>query len=74
MDFPSFLKKKTVQYTVLILILFATLSFVLQLWRADLNSPFAYSDDGFLFSSIIKNTLDQGIYFKNPHLGAPFGA
>ncbi len=74
MSFPPFLKKEAIQYLALILVLFATLSFTLRLWRADLYIPFAYSDDGFLFSSIIKNTLAQGFYLKNPQLGAPFGA
>jgi hypothetical protein len=64
-------------------------AFVLQLWRADFNIPFAYewrdlrkggealdpigSNDALLFYSFFKGMNENGWYLKNPAIGAPYG-
>ena len=44
---------------------------VLELWRADLRMPFAYTGDATLNLTLIKDVLDNPWYFHNPDLGAP---
>ncbi len=64
-------------------------SFVLQLWRADFNIPFAYewrdirqggealdpvgSNDALLFYTFFKGMSENGWYLHNPAIGAPGG-
>lgn len=47
------------------------LTVVLQLWRADLRVPFAYSGDAMFYHVIVKGMLDHGWYLDNPGLGLP---
>ena len=44
---------------------------VLELWRADLRVPFAYTGDATLNLTLIKDVLENPWYFHNPDLGAP---
>jgi hypothetical protein len=46
---------------------------VLELWNADLRVPFAYTGDGTLNLTLIKDVLENAWYFENPDLGAPDG-
>jgi hypothetical protein len=46
---------------------------VLELWRADLRAPFAYTGDGTLNLTLIKGVLENAWYLENPELGAPGG-
>jgi hypothetical protein len=46
---------------------------VLELWRADLRAPFAYTGDGTLNVTLIKGVLENAWYLENPDLGAPGG-
>ena len=46
---------------------------VLELWRADLRVPFAYTGDATLNLTLIKGVLENAWYFENPDLGAPNG-
>jgi phosphoglycerol transferase len=45
-----------------------------RIWDASLRVPL-YQDrsDARLIANLVKNTIDQGWYQTNPHLGAPFG-
>ena len=45
----------------------------LQLWRADLRVPFAYSWDANFHAMVVKGVLEHGWHNENPSLGAPFG-
>jgi phosphoglycerol transferase len=47
------------------------LTVVLQLWRADLTVPFAYTGDALWCQSWIKGIEENGWYLTNPRLGAP---
>jgi hypothetical protein len=44
---------------------------VLELWRADLRVPLAYSGDANLLHTFVKGILENGWYLENPSLGAP---
>jgi phosphoglycerol transferase len=46
---------------------------VLELWRADLRVPFAYTGDATLNLMFIKGVLENAWYLENPDLGAPSG-
>ena len=45
-----------------------------RIWDANLRVPL-YQDrsDARLIANLVKNTIDEGWYQTNPHLGAPFG-
>ena len=43
-----------------------------QLWRGGLGVPITYEGDASLYHSLTKTIVDQGWYFTDPHLGAPF--
>jgi len=43
-----------------------------QLWRGGLGLPITYEGDASLYHSLTKTIIDQGWYFTDPHLGAPF--
>jgi hypothetical protein len=45
---------------------------VLELWRGNLHTPYAYSSDALFVDAVTKN-LAHGWYYTNPDLGAPFG-
>jgi hypothetical protein len=47
--------------------------FVLEIWRAELDSPFVYRDDANLNLMLVKGLLENGWYLENPSLGAPLG-
>lgn len=46
---------------------------VLKLWRGSLGIPMYLVGDNPLLLSAVKGVLDNGWYFHNPFLGAPFG-
>ena len=43
-----------------------------RLWRGGLGVPITYEADASLYHSLTKTMVDQGWYFTDPHLGAPF--
>src|SRR5262245_19626012 len=43
-----------------------------QLWRGGLGVPITYEGDASLYHSLTKTIVDQGWYFTDPRLGAPF--
>ncbi|HZN12281.1 MAG TPA: hypothetical protein VFC61_11405, partial [Blastocatellia bacterium] len=47
---------------------------LLQLQRADLRVPFAYSGDAMFYSMMIKGISDNGWYLRNNFIGMPSGA
>ena len=53
----------------------AILTWVMQLWRADLTVPFGYLREGdvFLYLVLTKGLLDNGWYLHNSYVGAPTG-
>lgn len=55
----------------------ACISIVLVYWLlglkdVDFHVPFTYSDDGMCLASIVKGMGENGWFFTNPNLGAPF--
>lgn len=44
-----------------------------RLWHINFRIPLGYSGDAMLASATIKSIIDNGWYFTNPFLGAPFG-
>jgi len=46
---------------------------ILQVWRADLDVPFAYRSETQYYLMLAKTMGDHGGYLENPSLGAPFG-
>ncbi len=49
------------------------LTWVLQLWKANLRIPFAYDGDALFYSMIIKAIVQKGWYLQNDYLGMPGG-
>lgn len=49
------------------------LAIVMQLWRADLRVPLAYSGDAMFYHVITKGMIDHGWFEKNPSIGLPTG-
>ena len=43
-----------------------------RLWRGGLGIPITYEGDASLYHSLTKTIIDQGWYFTDPRLGAPF--
>jgi phosphoglycerol transferase len=43
-----------------------------RLWRGGLGIPITYEGDASLYQSLTKTIIDQGWYFTDPRLGAPF--
>ena len=43
-----------------------------RLWQGGLGIPITYEGDASLYHSLTKTIIDQGWYFTDPHLGAPF--
>lgn len=66
--------KGLLAYLVAALLCLALLVGVLELWRADLTVPFAYSWDGLLIGAWTKGVVEHGWYLHNDALGAPAGA
>lgn len=50
------------------------LTLVYRLWDAHLRVPFTYRTDGLGTLAYIRSIIDNGWYFRNPRLGAPFVA
>jgi hypothetical protein len=46
---------------------------VFRLWEADLRVPLLLGGDTLFHGMLVKTTVEQGWYARNPHLGAPFG-
>src|SRR5215471_5200326 len=59
------------QWIFPILLSCGILCWVLKLWRADLQVPFAYSADSICIQAWTKNILDEGWYLHNPYLSFP---
>ena len=59
------------QYALTIFLTLLILMWVMKLWRADLNVPFAYFGDSLLYSIAAKGTIEYGWWLHNPSLGAP---
>jgi phosphoglycerol transferase len=51
-----------------------SLTWVLQLWHANLRVPFGYIGDSLLFGAAVKCGQEHGWYLSNPDLGAPGGS
>jgi len=64
--------KKIQPYLIATIISVLILIWVLQLWNSDLRVPFVYTSDALLNLMIIKGIVDNGWYFHNQFLGAPF--
>ena len=50
------------------------LVWVMKLWQADLNVPFAYGGDALLNGMTIKGLIDNGSHLYNSFIGMPAGA
>src|SRR5688572_15315290 len=65
---------KTVgEYVLAVVVCLLILSWIMQLWRADLRVPFTYTGDSYVYSMFIKGIADNGWYYRNPAVGAPTG-
>jgi phosphoglycerol transferase len=60
-------------YLAAVLLCLLLLTWVLELWRADLRVPFAYTGDAMFYHLVVKGMLDHGWYLENPALGLPTG-
>lgn len=60
-------------YTFTVILSVIILIFLLKLWRADIEIPFTYSIDGLFTSATIKGIIENGWFFENNYVGAPFG-
>lgn len=61
------------QYALTIVLSLLILTWVMQLWRAELHAPFTYFGDSLLYSIAEKGSIENGWWFHNPALGAPAG-
>ena len=61
------------EYGLAVMLCLLILTFVMQLWRADLRVPFTYFGDSMYGSIAIKGTIERGWWWSNPALGAPGG-
>lgn len=66
--------KSPLMYTVATILTLVILVGVMKLWHADLTVPFSYNGDGIFTQAYIKGIVDNGWFFTNQFLGAPFGA
>lgn len=71
--FHKSIKTTTITYLIVTVLPIIILSFVMQLWQADLRVPFAYDGDVISMSTWIKGVIDNGWYLHNDYVGAPFG-
>ena len=51
----------------------AILTWVMQLWRADLAILFDYAGDALFYSIQVKGVIDHGWYLHNSSMGVPLG-
>jgi hypothetical protein len=61
------------EYAVAALLSLLAVTWVMQLWRADLRVPFSYTGDAVVYSTFIKGIVDNGWYYHNPFVGVPSG-
>lgn len=61
------------EYVLAVVVCLLILSWIMQLWRADLRIPFTYTGDSYVYSMFIKGIVDNGWYYHNPSVGAPAG-
>ena len=61
------------EYTLVFVLSLLILTWVMQLWRADLKVPFTYFVDSLFYSIATKGTIENGWWLHNPSLGAPAG-
>jgi hypothetical protein len=59
--------------TVSIVLCMLLLTWVLRLYQADLEVPFADAGDALIHSILVKSIIDNGWVWHNPFLGAPYG-
>lgn len=60
-------------YTFSAALSIAILIFLMQLWKANLSVPLDYNADGLFSTIMVKGLIENGWYFNNKYLGAPFG-
>ncbi|HEU4711820.1 MAG TPA: hypothetical protein VFS76_09655 [Pyrinomonadaceae bacterium] len=65
--------KRIGEYILAVVVCLLILSWIMQLWRADLRIPFTYTGDSYVYSMFIKGIVDNGWYYHNPSVGAPTG-
>jgi phosphoglycerol transferase len=63
--------KTLVEYAVVIILCLLILTWVMQLWRADLKVPFTYFVDSLFYSIAAKGMIENGWWLHNAALGAP---
>jgi phosphoglycerol transferase len=67
-------KKPATVYVAAIALCLLTLTWVMQLWRADLTVPFIlWGGDELFYSLLIKGGIDNGWYLHNRFVGMPTG-
>ncbi len=67
------IRKTIAVYAITIIASILILSWVMELWRADIRIPFAYAGDALFYSVMIKGIIENGWYLHNPNVGYPFG-
>ena len=66
-------RQSALAYVVTVGLSLALLTWVLELWRADLSVPLIYGGDSLLVQLLVKSTVENGWYLTNGFVGAPFG-
>jgi len=69
----STLSRTIVAYFFAVFLCLVILTWVMELWRADLSFPFYQDLDANFFQMVIKGMMDNGWYQSNVFLGAPEG-
>lgn len=72
-NLKKILSKEIVSYIIVIILCGFFLTWIMQLWSADLTIPFAYNGDAILTGTGIKGAIDNGWYLSNHFIGAPYG-
>jgi phosphoglycerol transferase len=63
--------RRVAPYAAALLLCILILTWVMQLWRADLRAPFNYHGDVLFCGMMIKGVVENGWYLTHPRLGAP---
>jgi len=63
--------KEAAAYLAALVLCFLFLNWVMELWRADLRVPLAYTGDALFYHLTVKGMLDHGWYLDNPSLSLP---
>lgn len=67
------LSKEAFYYIALVILCCFFLVWIMRLWQADLTIPFVYNGDALSTGANIKGMIDNGWYYSNHFIGAPFG-